>query len=255
MSTAAAAIAADRRRDAARGRSPGHDPRRRAGRDEDDLPKEYPRGRLKRLDSLRGVSKWNVYNAAKCMRAMKAGTPGTSTAKVSPDMQAKRNWVNARIQSTAQPASPTGAMTSLEDTSAYHSTMLKQERSAEMQRFVKWWVIDPRISRWLSAWDIGCIFALVFVALVTPFEIAFLDSPRSGADIIIRINTVGWLFIVNRLVDAMFTVCDRTACAALAPLPCAAARLSRLSPVTVPCRCLLSPSLDTISRHHRRSPT
>lgn len=33
---------------------------------------------------------------------------------------------------------------------------------------------------------------------------AFLDSPRSFADIFERFESVGWLFFVNRLVDLLF---------------------------------------------------
>ena len=35
-------------------------------------------------------------------------------------------------------------------------------------------------------------------------EVAFLDSPRSFADIFERFESVGWLFFVNRLVDLLF---------------------------------------------------
>ena len=50
------------------------------------------------------------------------------------------------------------------------------------------------------------MIALLFVALVTPFEVAFLDSPRNAQDITNRFGSVGWLWCVNRVVDLIFLV-------------------------------------------------
>lgn len=55
-------------------------------------------------------------------------------------------------------------------------------------------------------WDVLCVIALLFVALVTPFEVAFLDSVRTSSDVYDRFHTVGWLFLMNRLVDSLFTI-------------------------------------------------
>ena len=73
------------------------------------------------------------------------------------------------------------------------------------QRLASWWVIDPRVSKVLGTWDIVCVFALIFVALVTPFEVAFLESPRDAADLYWRFTSVGWLWCTNRIVDLLFT--------------------------------------------------
>ena len=43
-------------------------------------------------------------------------------------------------------------------------------------------------------------------AIVTPFEIAFLPSPSSSADLVERFASIGWLWMVNRCVDALFFV-------------------------------------------------
>lgn len=61
-------------------------------------------------------------------------------------------------------------------------------------------------SQVLGIWDLTCMIALVFVALVTPFEVAFLGSPKSAADLALRFGEVGWLWCVNRLVDLIFLV-------------------------------------------------
>jgi len=62
----------------------------------------------------------------------------------------------------------------------------------------RWWLIDPRSargSRFIGRLDLATSLALVFTALVTPFEVAYLPAPISAADP---------LFIVNRIVDAVF---------------------------------------------------
>ncbi len=58
------------------------------------------------------------------------------------------------------------------------------------------WVIDPLKSRWIQLWDLTMLIPLIFTALVTPVEIAFLPEGRH--------ITILWL--VNRSVDAMFMV-------------------------------------------------
>ena len=56
------------------------------------------------------------------------------------------------------------------------------------------WLIDPRESSWVFGWDMCVALALVFTALVTPYEVAFLGAPK-GIDV---------LFILNRCLDAIF---------------------------------------------------
>ena len=54
------------------------------------------------------------------------------------------------------------------------------------------WLIDPRHSKYLGAWDALTGLALVFTALVTPFEVALLET------------TLDALFWVNRGIDVLF---------------------------------------------------
>ena len=97
-----------------------------------------------------------------------------------------------------EPWAPTGAVISLPDAVARVQQKLDRHRySPRVKFFLEWWVIDPRTSRWLGGWDIMCVVALLFVALVTPFEIAFLESPLSPEDIVDRFSSVGRLFVVN----------------------------------------------------------
>ena len=56
-------------------------------------------------------------------------------------------------------------------------------------------MIDPRTSRFIPIWDNLMGIALVFTALMTPFEISFIppnDDPRSG------------FWIINRILDSIF---------------------------------------------------
>ena len=95
---------------------------------------------------------------------------------------------------------PSGATTSFRDTAKESVRRAKAASPPSRSAFWDWWVIDPRHSTRLGTWDLITVFALVFVAIVTPFEIAFLPSPTSSSDLIERFASVGWLWIVNRCV-------------------------------------------------------
>lgn len=60
-----------------------------------------------------------------------------------------------------------------------------------------WYILDPR-SRLVASWDALTSLALIFTAIATPFEVAFLPAPESAAEP---------LWIVNRLIDVIF-ICD-----------------------------------------------
>ena len=73
------------------------------------------------------------------------------------------------------------------------SSILKRKRER-----VKWYIIDPRTNQLVGYWDLLTSLALVFTALVTPIEVAFLSAP-SGAE---RLSN--GLFWTNRVVDCVF---------------------------------------------------
>ena len=56
----------------------------------------------------------------------------------------------------------------------------------------QWWIVDPRDVAW---WDAATSLALLFTALVTPFEVSYLPPPESADEA---------LFVINRLVDLVF---------------------------------------------------
>lgn len=60
----------------------------------------------------------------------------------------------------------------------------------------KWYIIDPRSSKIISYWDGIGMCALLFTAVVTFVEVAFVEPP----------GYVDALFIVNRCIDGIFIV-------------------------------------------------
>jgi hypothetical protein len=58
-------------------------------------------------------------------------------------------------------------------------------------------IIDPRSSRVLPFWDGITMLALVYTALFTPYEVAFMGSPPSFTDEV---------FLLNRAIDFVFLV-------------------------------------------------
>lgn len=59
------------------------------------------------------------------------------------------------------------------------------------------WLIDPRHSLAMKVWDVVTCSALLFTAVITPYEVGFLPPPDSRYDT---------LFILNRIVDFIFLV-------------------------------------------------
>lgn len=91
---------------------------------------------------------------------------------------------------------PTGKL-SVYDASLEKRRTEERLSSFEIQRRRRKYLIDPRSSRLMGIWDVITLTALVFTALITPFEVAFiLHAPIS-------------LFAINRIVDIIFVVRPR----------------------------------------------
>ena len=56
-------------------------------------------------------------------------------------------------------------------------------------------LLDPRQHTFVGLWDGISAVALIFTALVTPYEVAFIPAARVGSEP---------LFIINRVVDGIF---------------------------------------------------
>ena len=67
---------------------------------------------------------------------------------------------------------------------------------AESVQGLPWYIINPQHS-FMAHWDAVTSLALIFTALATPYEVAFLPAPASATE---------GLFIVNRLVDLVFII-------------------------------------------------
>lgn len=59
-------------------------------------------------------------------------------------------------------------------------------------------VIDPRTNHYIAYWDLVTTLALVFTALVTPVEVAYLKAPAPSA------RWSDTLFLMNRTIDVIF---------------------------------------------------
>ena len=65
-------------------------------------------------------------------------------------------------------------------------------------RITSWWIIDPLKAKWTAYWDLVTTAALLYTAIVTPVEVAFIGSPEPS-----EVYTNG-LFLANRSIDAIF---------------------------------------------------
>ena len=74
---------------------------------------------------------------------------------------------------------------------------VKMLAADEKRAEVPWYILHPH-SRGVSCWDACTSIALIFTAIVTPFEVSFL-APTT-------INGPWTLFVLNRLIDAIFIV-------------------------------------------------
>jgi len=57
------------------------------------------------------------------------------------------------------------------------------------------YVIDPRYVGWVAYWDLMVGVLLIFIALSTPFEVAFFEETK-----------VDTMFVVGRLIDSLFLI-------------------------------------------------
>ena len=59
------------------------------------------------------------------------------------------------------------------------------------------WLIDPRKSTFIGYWDMITGVALIYTALVTPWEVAFAEPPTTALEA---------MFVFNRFIDCIFIV-------------------------------------------------
>ena len=80
------------------------------------------------------------------------------------------------------------------------SSLSARQQAAEKRanRIASCWSIDPLHSQWLSYWDLTTTLALIYTAIVTPVEVAFLAPPVD------RLSN--GVFLANRGVDCVFII-------------------------------------------------
>lgn len=92
-----------------------------------------------------------------------------------------------------------------------------QQRVASQRRCL----IDPRTSRWLPLWDVVTMCALLVTAAYTPFEVAFVPLDMFSPQ-----------WIMNRVLDVVFTADSMPSPTAPGALPYAPRRACRVQPPT-----------------------
>ena len=74
--------------------------------------------------------------------------------------------------------------------------VLRQIESMDAEKVKKDpFLIDPRTANWLAGWDCGSALALAFTAMMTPYEVSFMQEEKLFA-----------LFIANRVIDLVFVL-------------------------------------------------
>ena len=104
-------------------------------------------------------------------------------------------------------------------------------------------LIDPRTSRFITRWDGITALALIFTAICTPYEVAFVPASKYPWD--------GW-FVVNRIIDAIFITDFAIQVCAPARLPFAPANNKRPSRLRLGCSVLFNLSR---ARNHPKGST
>ena len=77
---------------------------------------------------------------------------------------------------------------------------LPEEEPEPAKRCFLFVPLDPRTNPFVAYWDLVAMIALIFTALVTPYEVAFLIPPPMEE------RLTDPLFLINRVVDLIFVV-------------------------------------------------
>ena len=113
-----------------------------------------------------------------------------ASVELSVDVKPPRTSGTTRAEGAALP-SP-GPMQPGHLTTSFVDTAIQMQRDL---RVTPKWLIDPRTSKRMGYWDFTTVMALLFTALVTPFEVAFLEPVTGDA-----------LYVINWVVNGIFIV-------------------------------------------------
>lgn len=122
-------------------------------------------------------------------------TKGDAAPPRRPGMPMRQQSLNSLVSQTVE-----------EDEEEVHEPAavdLEEEVALELEGFPEmgkfWKALNP-MEPWRINWDIGMLFMILFVMLVTPFELTFVSGDRPFTH-----DNVG-LFVINRCVDTVFVV-------------------------------------------------
>ena len=73
---------------------------------------------------------------------------------------------------------------------------LRTQHAADAIDVWPWYILNPNGGH-MASWDILTSVALIFTAIVTPFEVGFMPAPETAREP---------LFIINRIVDVIFSL-------------------------------------------------
>ena len=124
----------------------------------------------------------------------------TSAVELSVDVKSPRTSSTSAAADGARPSTRAdgAALPSPGPTQPGHLTTSFVDTAIQMQRDLRVtpkWLIDPRTSKRMGYWDFTTVMALLFTALVTPFEVAFLEPVTGDA-----------LYVINWVVNGIFIV-------------------------------------------------
>ena len=120
-------------------------------------------------------------------KASKMGTEFITDGEMDPTIDIQHRRVMARDQAQRE--------NTRRVVDASPATIQDEKLRAELAKTYKGTtVIDPRRSRFMPMWDVVMISSLLYTAVVTPYEVTFVEE---GACVTI-------LFVINRMVDCLF---------------------------------------------------
>ena len=118
--------------------------------------------------------------------AGRSGGPGPQITDDNSEMTAEQREAMRIAEEEAE------GMTAVRTEGQYEAKKGKYGKITKKQ----WYIIDPRTSKFTTYWDAVGMSALIFTAIVTSTEVAFVESP----------GCIDELFIINRCVDCIFFI-------------------------------------------------
>ena len=138
--------------------------------------------------------------AVRCPRAPRIGQDRGSRRMAGGKMAEATGLFTAGLSSLASAVAPSGSRRKSRRKLSMSETIktLKARgiNVVHSDQTPEWYMIDARTSVHIAKWDFTLVLALLLVAILTPFEVAFMPPPQA----------IDWLFVMNRVLDVIFAV-------------------------------------------------